>query len=709
MPHDEEETTSSAVDETSGETVHAMESSVPNLVDIDLLFDEIKDPKTGFITSFELQQLFSSHEGDNDDALSTHMLAALDTDSDGKVACDEFRTACLEQYEIYHIIMRLKHAIPSSTSAVPEDSDGTVLPSLLSEPLEQMPEIAHPESYSELVRQNAILQAKLDDITRTDHDARDRESLLKSAQASELSLKEALREREMTYDRDVMDLESQLLEREQQVKDLRIEKQRLYSQIELLQRTTVHDDDSGEHRKGSGSTSPTTTGGSSASPNSATPVQLMEHRIDGLLAERDDLAHEMQSHQFTIEELRRERDETIRQFQSKKRVSDTQLELLEQENLQLREQVGELDVLRERVAELTDLVDEQQQHLRSGAGVAPGGGATAATDGGADAAGDSVGVDTSLELAHSLLQSEVQELRKALEGKKAKEISTQKELEGNRKKIAQLASQLSVANTRIEGLTKEMNSTNTTNVALTSQVEALGMALDKMKAYLDASGNAVAKVGPRKSSVQRNGGSGIMKRLRDMRIPRSSPVKSSSGSGSVPSTPTSAALPDPIPATPVVLTALDPAHTQVTPQVLTSSTSANEEQETPGSKQDTKRKPRKGDKGSTPSKTGPSGAGERMVSDDVGVTVKPKKPHRMRSLTMPVGVSRPDAAKLKRTSPATSTTPDSAASTLNSPGTNDDAATTSTPISDIESKSSKLATTVSTTGSTAGLEQVSLD
>lgn len=41
--------------------------------------------------------------------------------------------------------------------------------------------------------------------------------LLKNTQASETSLKEALREREMTYDRDVMDLESQLLEREQQV------------------------------------------------------------------------------------------------------------------------------------------------------------------------------------------------------------------------------------------------------------------------------------------------------------------------------------------------------------------------------------------------------------------------------------------------------------------------------------------------------------
>lgn len=61
------------------------ESNAPNLVDIDLLFDEIKDPDTGYVTGVELEQLFSSHEGDDDNELSGHMLAALDKDCDGKV------------------------------------------------------------------------------------------------------------------------------------------------------------------------------------------------------------------------------------------------------------------------------------------------------------------------------------------------------------------------------------------------------------------------------------------------------------------------------------------------------------------------------------------------------------------------------------------------------------------------------------------------
>lgn len=87
------------------------------------------------------------------------------------------------------------------------------------------------------------------------------------------------------------------------MKDLRLEKQRLYSQIELLQKSVVHDDDAAEQRV-SGNSSPSTAGGTSgASPGTATPVQLMEHKIDGLLAERDDLAQEMQSHQQVLVDL----------------------------------------------------------------------------------------------------------------------------------------------------------------------------------------------------------------------------------------------------------------------------------------------------------------------------------------------------------------------------------------------------------------------
>lgn len=56
--------------------------------------------------------------------------------------------------------------------------------------------------------------------------------------------------------------------------------------------------------------------------------------------------------------------------------------------MRLREQVGELDVLRERNAELTDLVDEQQQHLRNGAGSVAGAGPSghAGSDSGGGAA-----------------------------------------------------------------------------------------------------------------------------------------------------------------------------------------------------------------------------------------------------------------------------------------------------------------------------------
>lgn len=203
------------------------------------------------------------------------------------------------------------------------------------------------------------------------------------------------------------------------------------------------------------------------------------------------------------------------------------------------------------------------------------------------------------------------------------------------------------------------------------------MALDKMKAYLDASGNAVAKVGPRKSSAQRNGGSGIMKRLRDMRIPRSSPVKASSGQASAPTSPVSAALPDPIPSTPVVLTSIEQAHAGVTPQILTSNVSDGNDQEANTveamTKQDSKRKGRKGEKSGTPSKPGNTdAAADGSAPEGGGSAVKSKRStHRMRSLTMPVGMSRPDPTKVKRLSPVPSTTP-----TRTTGSTTGDAATT---------------------------------
>eukprot|EP00038_Savillea_parva_P001854 m.107911 g.107911 ORF g.107911 m.107911 type:complete len:779 (+) comp10638_c0_seq5:268-2604(+) len=294
------------------------------------------------------------------------------------------------------------------------------------------------------------------------------------------------RDLEESYDLNFADLEDQLHERDAKIRKLRNDNARLKDQVATLSQAPNALDGAANV------TAPSSADSSQVTSPSSRPSAA--DRLEIMTAERDLLLKEVETLQADKQQLQADNEAIRKLAVSKTKVSESALQLLEEENVALREQQMELEKLRNQNEMLRDELDEAVSHSRDSRVL------EASND--PDDAEGSGAASPDLQFAYDMLQVEVKDLKQ--------ELGNTQEL---RRRLATLDSQVSVKTKQMSALETELEEKATENAALTIQVEALGMSLDKMKAYLDASGAAVAKVSGAKRMTISNKTNSLMKKF----------------------------------------------------------------------------------------------------------------------------------------------------------------------------------------------------
>jgi len=284
------------------------------------------------LTVSHLENVF----GSDDPAKIQAVFGILDENGDGEVSVDEFSKAMVQQPQLLKGLSDILN-LPTTQmrqSDVRRQSDVSFEEEIVDD---------HDQDHDE--------NADEEDRIRN-HTVKQLESEVKEFEITVQALNDSLQEEYEVHASDVADLESQLSEAETLIQTLRKENHR-FSEAAKTEKEAreqgkavdIFFDRQIEEEK----------------PTHVTHGHEIEEMLGSVRGERDDLHQRVEELETTIAKLNLEQDNEKRSFFSKKRVSETTLQLLQGENGTLREQLSELDHMKAHNEELQDLLDEQHQ------------------------------------------------------------------------------------------------------------------------------------------------------------------------------------------------------------------------------------------------------------------------------------------------------------------------------------------------------------
>eukprot|EP00039_Didymoeca_costata_P007189 m.97137 g.97137 ORF g.97137 m.97137 type:complete len:429 (-) comp13582_c0_seq5:1657-2943(-) len=409
-------------------------------MDIKQIFDQISNEEN-ILTLSGLRDLLGNgfNQTLSDEELQT-IFNQMDQNGDGKVTFDEFCT-------LAEVLPQLHLGAQGNESCPSEAEDDLENRELIDD---VKPEIDEP-------KEDAIMANELAKL----------EKELREARLSEATTRETLKEQYATYEKDVAELEAQLADQDEVMRELRAQNTRLR---DLAQKSEEEEISSGAFLS-INSVSPVSDARSSPS------ADRQDDMLQELRQERNELLKAQEQLEDTIANLKRDHDAESRMLTSRMRAAESAFENLQQEAEVMQLQLSEMEELKRRNAELTDALDEQMSR------------AEYRQDSGQDKP------ETEKDRQHSGKQSNAG----------LREVTLELELDQKRTELAMLKARVSTFDAKNKGLQHELDQTNLANTELAAQVEALGLALSKMKTVVDRK--------ERTLSPQRSGTASFMKRL----------------------------------------------------------------------------------------------------------------------------------------------------------------------------------------------------
>ena len=265
-----------------------------------------------------------------------------------------------------------------------------------------------------------------------------------------------------------------MLEQEATIKELRSSNEHLRNEQEELRVQR----DAAEAAASAAITDATAVKSGRVSPTAQMAALTREHMADLelLRSERSDFEKLQDGHEEEIARLQTLHAQELEQLHSKLRAGELSFDALEEAAADMQHELMELEDLRDKNAELTDLIDER---LGMEAELAEIQNAKLAS-----ATGVEVEADFS-KFAFEMAEVELERLKKANEKLTEKSKMFDTRYSAQAKELAKAKNGHSTADAKLKGMEQELSATVTHNSGLVVQIEALGMALSKMKGRVD--------------------------------------------------------------------------------------------------------------------------------------------------------------------------------------------------------------------------------
>lgn len=279
------------------------------------------------------------------------------------------------------------------------------------------------------------------------------------------------------YERDTTDLEEQMLEQEATIKELRQINEHLRSEQDGLKVQR----DMAEAAASAAAAEAKAGKGGRASPTAEVMALNREHAADMelLRSERGDFGKMQEEHEEEIAHLQNQHVQEQEQLSSKLRAGEAAFDALKEAAEDMQHELMEIEELRLKNAELTDMIDE---HLGMQAELAE------IQTAKLESVSAGVEVDGQFsKFAFEMAEVELERLKKLNEKLTDKSKAFDAKHLAQAKELAKAKAELSTADAKMKGLKQELSATVAHSSGLVVQIEALGMALSKMKGQVDTS------------------------------------------------------------------------------------------------------------------------------------------------------------------------------------------------------------------------------